>query len=456
MNVFSRGMRNAFRNSVRTISIVIILGLSVGLALTMLVARQAVQTKINSVKSSIGNTITVSPAGSGGFGNAGNPLAGADFNQIKATAHVVGAVASVNDRWDTAGAAAPTSDNGSTAGTTNLVSPITAGSLGRRFGGGGNGGFGGGNNANFTPPIRVTGTTDPANLQVAGANKLTLVSGAMIDGNSTANTALVGKDLASKNNLAVSSTFTAYNSTITVAGIYDAGNTFSNASVIMPLASLQTLSSQPDSITSVVVQVDSITNLASTTTALQNELGSKADVVSAQDTSSQALAPLENIATISLYSLIGAIAAGAVIILLTMLMIVRERRREIGVLKAIGSSNLKVMFQFVTEAVTFTLLGAVVGLGIGAAASNPVTQLLVTGSSNAGQGGGGRFGGGAGGGFVRFAGAGGAGLRNIQTTVGWSLLLYGLGAAILIAIIGSAIPAVMIAKVRPAEVMRAE
>ena len=67
MSVITRGIRNAFRNLIRTFSIVVILGLSMGLALAMLVAYQAVGQKINSVKSSVGNTVSVSPAGARGF-----------------------------------------------------------------------------------------------------------------------------------------------------------------------------------------------------------------------------------------------------------------------------------------------------------------------------------------------------------------------------------------------------
>jgi len=61
--------------------------------------------------------------------------------------------------------------------------------------------------------------------------------------------------------------------------------------------------------------------------------------------------------------------------------------------------------------------------------------------------------------MVRFngmiPGAGNA-LRNLHAVVNWELLLYGLLAAIIIAVIGSAIPSYIIAKVRPAEVLRSE
>ncbi|HUC87000.1 MAG TPA: FtsX-like permease family protein [Candidatus Saccharimonadales bacterium] len=463
MNVITRGIRNAFRNMIRTFSIVVILGLSIGLALTMLIARQAVQTKIASVKSSIGNEITVSPAGSRGFEGGGNPLTDAQMTKVKSTPHVVSVTETLSDRLDST--------------QTNLQSSITPGTLGKRFGGSsgggggsaggggaGGGGFGGsstGSSGTFTLPVSIIGTNSVSAAALGGGGTLKITSGKAFDPNSSADVALVGTSLASKNNLKTGSTFQAYGATITVAGIFDAGNEFSNSELLIPLPAEQQLSAQTGDVTSATVQVDSITNVASTVTALQNTLGSSnADVVSEQDTATNALAPLQNIATISLVSLIGAVIAGSVIILLTMLMIVRERRREIGVLKAIGASNIKVMLQFMTEAITFTLISAIVGLGIGAIGGNPVTQLLVTTSSSTtaggGPGGGGGRGGGFGGGVSRVAGFGARGIHNITATVGWDILLYGLAAALVIAILGSAIPSLLIAKIRPAEVMRTE
>jgi putative ABC transport system permease protein len=458
MNVITRGIRNAFRNGIRTFSIVIILGLSIGLALTMVVARQAVQAKIASVKASIGNEVTISPAGARGFEGGGNPLTDTQMATVTSLPHIVSLTETLGDRLSST--------------QTNLQSSITAGSLGQRnanFGGGGGGagGFGGGgtaSNATFTPPVTVTGTNSTTSTSVlVGGGTIKITSGKAFNPTVDADVALVGTDLASKNNLKVGSTFQAYSTTFTVDGIYDAGNTFSNSGLLMPLPTVQRLSQQPGDVTSATAQVDSISNVSGAVSAIEGKLGSAADVTSAQDTSNQALAPLQSISTISLISVIGAVIAGAAIILLTMLMIVRERRREIGVLKAIGSSNVKVTLQFITESITFTLLGAVVGLVLGVIGGNPVTNLLVTTTTSTTSGGGatGRFGGaGGGGGFGRAGGAflraGGASLHNINAVVGWDIILYGLAAAIVIAVIGSAIPAWFIAKVRPAEVMRVE
>lgn len=449
MGAIHRGIKNAFRNLIRTFSIVIILGLSIGLALTMLIARQAVQSKIDSVKGSIGNMITVSPAGARGFEGGGEPLKTDQIAQIKTLPHISSVTQTLNDRLDSK--------------STNLQSAVDAGSIGRRFQGQGDSSQGntrsGSGNANFTPPVMTVGSTDLSALQSFGGGSINLTSGEKFDANVDAPVALLGKSLAEKNNLKVGSTFQAYSENITVKGIFDTGNSFSNNLVVMPLSTLGRLSGQAGAISSAIVQVDSIENMTSTVDTIKTKLGTTADVVSQQDTSTQALEPLENIKSISMISLIGAVAAGAVIILLVMMMIVRERRREIGVLKAIGATNIKVMAQFVFESITLTVMGTAVGILVGVFGSSPITKVLVqTSTSTAQQSGqgGAREAGGIAGRMMQFAGQGGASLRNIQTSVDWHIVLYGIGVAILIAILGSAIPAFFISKIRPAEVMRTE
>lgn len=460
MNVFTRGIKNAFRNGVRTFSIVIILGLSIGLALSMMIARSAVEQKIASVKSSVGNTISVNPAGSQGFEGGGDALTLAQANDVKAVANVTNVTATLGDRLTTS--------------DTNLQSAVDAGSLGRRFSnnngtqfqppaGGQEGSSGFSSNSSssgttrtFTPPIRVTGVNDLSLASVYGGSSITYKSGAAFDPTKDEAVAVIGSGLATKNNLSVGSTFTAYNTTIRVVGIYDTGTQFANNNVIMPLVTLQRLSNQANAVTAMTITVNSVDNLNSTLDAIKTKLGSAADVTSNQDTASSAVAPLENVKTISMYSFIAALIAGAVIILLTMVMIVRERRREIGVMKAIGSSNVKTMIQFMTESLTLTVVGLVIGLGIAVTASAPIANALVqtsTSSSQAsatpGQGGPGR-------GIGRVPSIAGLGFQTIETSVGWSTLGQGAVAALVIALVGSAVPAYFISRIRPSEVMRAE
>jgi putative ABC transport system permease protein len=458
MGILSRGVRNAFRNGIRTFSIVVILGLSVGLALAMLLARHAVQAKIDSVQSSIGNIITVSPAGVRGFAGGGEPLTTDQIAKVKALPHVVGVTETLQDRL--------------AAEDTNLQSALDLGSLGRRFNGqngqnpqAGPNGFanpnaanpnGGNPNRTFAAPIIAIGTNDPSSLAALGGGQVSLTSGKLFAPDSNDNVALIGDGLATKNNLTVGGTFQAHGTDVTVAGIFTSGTRFTDSAVVMPLSTLQRLSGQAGAVTGATVQVDTITNLEPTVAAIKTTLGDAADVVSQQDTSQQALAPLKNIKSVSLFSLLGAVVAGGVIIFLTMLMIVRERRREIAVLKAIGAPNRKVTLQFIYEAVTFTLMGAALGLVGGVLAGNPVTHMLVSSNTNNAASAAPGAAGGGGAGIRALQNRGAFNIGTIHAAAGWNVLGYGLGVALLIAVIGTAIPSLLIGRVRPAEVLRGE
>ena len=468
MNTISRGVRNAFRNLIRSGSLVLILGLSIGLIIAMLAARQAVSDKIDTVKSSVGNTISISPAGARGFEGGGEALTTELLEKVAATAHVTSVTKTLSDRMTTS--------------QTDLESAVEAGSLGQR--GAANSGIGMAPPSNdgssdetqsdesssadstdttatrtFTMPVTITGVSDTSNVATFGGSTLTWKSGAVFDAAKDENVAVLGSAIAEKNGLKVGSTFSAYGTTMTVMGIYDAGNTFANNGVFTSLTTLQRLSDQAGSVTSATATVDSLDNLASTTTAIKSVLGTKADVTNSQDVADSTVKPLESVKTISVFSLIGAIVAGSIIILMTMMMIVRERRREIGVMKAIGSSNIGIMQQFVVEALTLTTLALVVGLGIGVAAATPLTNSLISTSStsttaNGDQRGG--PGGGNPGGMRGFGATGRQTLQNISASVGTSTLALGTLAALAIAIVGSAVPAYAISKIKPAEAMRNE
>jgi putative ABC transport system permease protein len=305
-------------------------------------------------------------------------------------------------------------------------------------------------------PVTVISSSDPQVISSLGVSSFAMTSGTMFAADSTDNVAVLGKDLATKNALSVGSTFTAYGTTIKVDGIFDAGNTFSNSMLVMPIMTLEMLSKQVDQLNSIIVQTDSIDTVSTVQAAITAKLGTRADVVSQQDTASQAIAPLQNIKAISTYSLAGSLVAGSLIILLTMIMVVRERRREIGVLKAIGSSNVGIVGQFAVESLTLTTMGSILGILLGSLLSNPVLKLLVTSTETAASGRAGFAGGGMMGRFGAGIATAANTVRNIQAVVGWDIIVYGFLAAIVIAVVGSAIPAFAIAKIRPAEVMRTE
>jgi putative ABC transport system permease protein len=455
MNALTRGVRNAFRNPLRTLAVTVILGISLGLVVVMLAARSAVTARITEVKQSIGNTVTVSPAGARGFLGGGEPLAQAKVDTLTSIANVnsVDATIDAQLRTDT---------------DTTLKSAIEAGTLGgrqRRVFSGSSSGSGtvqaAPDGGTFTPPIFAIGTKNPSYGGEMIGTTVKLTDGQMFATDADTDVALVGKNLAEKNSLEVGATFTAYTKKITVAGVYDAGNEFANNSVVFPLKTLQRLSDQKDSVTTAIVHVNSSDNLAIVTNAVKAAFDDAADVSSSEEEVNATISPLENIHSIATTSLLGALIAAAIISLLAMVMIVRERRKEIAVLKAIGAGEPTIITQFVSESVILSLLGSVVGIVLGFILSNPILRALLNSSTNQ-TANGPRLdtGGGPGAGGIRVAVGGFRAIRgavqDLTAVVDWHLIVYGVLAALLVAIVGAAFPAWLISKIRPAEVLRSE
>jgi len=127
---------------------------------------------------------------------------------------------------------------------------------------------------------------------------------------------------------------------------------------------------------------------------------------------------------ISLFTFgIGAIAAfvGGLGVLNTMIMAVLERKREIGVMKAIGASRLFIIIQIVSESAILSLIGGLVGLFLGWLGSFVVSAFT--------------------GGFL-------------MAIVTPSLAIGSLGFAVLLGLMGGLYPAWKASKLDPVEALR--
>lgn len=251
---------------------------------------------------------------------------------------------------------------------------------------------------------------------VSGTSKVT--SGQMFDVNSSAFECLISSELAAFNNLSVGDTITLSNPnntvetyTFTIVGIYTESSTtnsegtmhFSTAQdsanlICISGGAMQTL--LDGSAASAVVSKDTDGN--ETSTALTGQLSgtyvfaNKANydafaeelkakglsdyyTLSSSDVSQYeaSLIPLENLSNFATTLLWIILGVGAVVLVVINVFNIRERKYEVGVLTAIGIKKSKVALQFVTELLCVTLLAILVGVGIGAVVSVPITNNLL-------------------------------------------------------------------------------
>lgn len=90
------------------------------------------------------------------------------------------------------------------------------------------------------------------------------------------------------------------------------------------------------------------------------------------------LVPLENLSSFA-STLLGVIlGVGAIVLVVVNIFNIRERKYEVGVLTAIGIKKTKVAAQFVIELLAVTLVAIIIGTGIGAIVSVPVSNNLLS------------------------------------------------------------------------------
>jgi putative ABC transport system permease protein len=466
----------------------------------MLVANQAVGAKVQELNASVGTVLTVNPAGGQGFEGGGEPLTAEQAATAAAVPNVSAVVGTSSLRLRNAtevaaqaAAQAAQAAAGTQTGTqtgpggapggqggpggasavtlsTSLTAAIDAGTLGGR-----NQAANGTTGTTTAQPARslpITATGTGGEVDSTG-KALTITEGTGLgDYTAESASALLGTTLAEKNSLTVGSTFTINDRTFTVAGLFDAGTTFGNNALYLTLPTAQALAELPGELSSMIVTVNSLDNVESTKTALQAALGTDtADVTQGQNLQT-AVSSLGSVKNISFIAFVAALGTAGLIILLIMVMLVRERRREIGVLKAIGAPNRTIGLQFVLEALVLVAMGSVVGAAVASFASGGIASALIstststttaatTGRAAGMAGGAGMPGGGAG-----FPGGGSPGgnplggasqlLTSVTASASPGVIAAGIAAVFGVAIIGALIPALLTARIRPIEVLRGE
>jgi putative ABC transport system permease protein len=431
MSMLLRSLRNLFRSPLRTTLMVVLLAVSIGLALIMATVHAATQNQLGSISEEIGTEITIRSAGSYGSMGGGEPLAQEDVDQLSGIDHVASVQTSVQTQY--------TGDS--------LDSAVDAGSLGGRAGGGG---FpGGSTSSGFRMGIMVMGfnaaTESPT---LMGASTFEIVEGSYVTSDN-ADEMVIGQELAEANSLTVGSTVDIEGTELTVVGIYDSGTVFANNMIVMPIETAERVF-ELDGVTSVTVVADDVDNVDAVVEDIREIFDEDtADVTTAQDTYERIGGSVNSAESSSNIGMIVAFVVAGVVVLFSVVLMIRQRVKEIGIMKAIGASNWRIGLQFSLETLAVSVVGAIIGALITYPLAQKVADLM-TGTSSTSSGGG--PGGGPGGMFSQVGGS----IGGLDVAVSPTVFLYALAIAAALAIVASVLPALYIARVRPAEVLRNE
>jgi putative ABC transport system permease protein len=254
---------------------------------------------------------------------------------------------------------------------------------------------------NFSAVYSVWGI--PTDATISGITP-TILSGRGMSANESG-VAVISQSLATSWGLGVGDTKTIEGVTLTIVGISSSststtsstpgGSAISDRIVYVDLAQAQAMYSMTGEATNlyvyanstssadtIQVEIQAMLSSAQVTTSSQRVSQLSASQTAMSNTLSSTNSTLAQTQAAADQETVLALVATSAIILLIMVFSVRERVREIGVMKTLGFSNRSVVSQFVLEGVTVTFIGCIIGAIVGIIAYPTLSDLLMPASTS--------------------------------------------------------------------------
>jgi len=387
-------LKNIFRNKSR--SILAVIGIAIGVAAVVglgLITDDLTESAQSALTAGAADfsviNSTNSPSGSGGGGGFGNNqlINQATINQIQQVKGVSSAVGELRT-------------------STNLGNSTSSNSSSSS-------GFG----ADFRSMTSIIGI-DSSDLSM---DDIAITNGTTF---SNDNQVIIGQTAAQRLNKTIGSSIIISNKTFTVTGIYETGNFMDDRGIVMSLSALQNLTGDTGQVSLILVKASNGTDPTALASTIQQNYPNDLSTSTSLSGNNRMNNGLQVISSGAWAVSLLAILIGGIIVIVTMMKAVSERTREIGVLRAIGWTQRRILGMIIGEAFVLSLIAIVVGLllAVGIVELISLTHLL----------------------------------RGINPSFSLLLILKGIGVALFLGIIGGIYPAYRASRLSPTEALRYE
>ncbi len=222
--------------------------------------------------------------------------------------------------------------------------------------------------------VSLTGTDPELEDIIRGVN---IEIGEGRDYDEGANELVIGIDYAEKYDYVVGDTIKLEEKEFEIVGILEeTGDSNMDNTVSMPLSDLQELADKEGLISIMMVQPLTPTDAD----FIEQTINDDFDDISAASDKSITNSVNEMTSQLNLMTFaLGSIAAliSGIVIMNVMIISVRERRRDIGTMKAVGATNKQILLSILIESVTISVGGAVVGVLLSFGGATYINNILL-------------------------------------------------------------------------------
>lgn len=146
-----------------------------------------------------------------------------------------------------------------------------------------------------------------------------------------------------------------------IVGIYESGNSYQDQGGFTSLDNSQKLSDDEGKVSTIYIKVDKDADVETVEKRIDDEYGDNLTTISSLSDLDMVKNMIDMLNGASLAISILAVVIGAVGIINTMLTSVYERTRELGVLKAVGWSDSKILLMIIGESIVITIVAGIIG-----------------------------------------------------------------------------------------------